>query len=431
MTDLLKNKIPTRIGRAGLLLGAMALSAPMLMAQPAAADDISDLKAENATLKGQIESLARDLQQLRDAVQQNGQAVADVKAEAAAAGPTVSSGEENTKLAISGQVSRMLFYADDGDQTRWFNADNDAASTRLRFVGTTKMDDDWTAGATVEVGFASNSSADVTIDQNTSTIASNSFTERKLELWFANKQLGKLSLGQGSSASDGTVEEDLSGTGAISSSGYSGLGGSLPFRLSGTRGTSSGVTPGDMFDTQDGLSRDDRIRYDSPTFAGTKLSTSWVDGDEWDLAARYGREFDGTEVALAAGYWDASPTAQKTGFGLSASVKASFGTSLSASYSNENIEAVGRNNEEFWYVKLGHDFTVTDIGGTAVSIDYSQTKDQGANGREGTFYSLAAAQSIDKLGAELYAIVGVYDADLAGVQTEDTTMGGFGALVKF
>ena len=154
--------------------------------------------------------------------------MADVKAEAAAAGPTVSSGEENTKLAISGQVSRMLFYADDGDQARWFNADNDAASTRLRFVGTAKMDDDWTAGATVEVGFASNSSADVTIDQNTSTIASNSFTERKLELWFANKQLGKLSLGQGSSASDGTVEEDLSGTGAISSSGYSGRPRRLP-----------------------------------------------------------------------------------------------------------------------------------------------------------------------------------------------------------
>jgi hypothetical protein len=431
MTDLLKNKIPAKIGRTSLLLGAMALSAPMLMAQPAAADDISDLKAENATLKGQIESLARDLQQLRDAVQQNGQAVADVKAEAAAAGPTVSSGKKNTRLAISGQVNRMVFYADDGDQARWFHADNDRSSSRVRFIGTSKLDDTWSAGTTMEVQFESNSTADVTIDQNTAVNASNSFTQRKLELWFSNKDLGKLSLGQGSTASDGTVEVDLSGTGAISSAGYSSLGSSLPFRVSGTQGTSSGVTVGDMFDTQDGLSRDDRIRYDSPTFVGTKLSTSWVDGDEWDLAARYGREFDGTEVALAAGYRDASPTAQKTGFGLSASVKASFGTSLSASYSNEDIEAVGRNNEEFWYVKLGHDFTVTDIGGTAVSIDYSQTKDQGANGREGTFYSLAAAQSIDKLGAELYAIVGVYDADLAGVQTEDIAMGGFGALVKF
>ena len=431
MTDLLKNKIPPRIGRAGLLLGAMALSAPMLMAQPAAADDISDLKAENATLKGQIESLARDLQQLRDAVQQNGQAVADVKAEAAAAGPTVSSGKKNIRLAISGQVNRMVFYADDGDQARWFHADNDRSSSRVRFIGTSKLDDTWSAGTTMEVQFESNSTADVTIDQNTAVNASNSFTQRKLELWFSNKDLGKLSLGQGSTASDGTVEVDLSGTGAISSAGYSSLGSSLPFRVSGTQGTSSGVTVGDMFDTQDGLSRDDRIRYDSPTFAGTKLSTSWVDGDEWDLAARYGREFDGTEVALAAGYRDASPTAQKTGFGLSASVKASFGTSLSGGYSNEDIEAVGRNNEEFWYVKLGHYLTVTDIGGTAVSIDYSQTKDQGANGREGTFYSLAAAQSIDKLGAELYAIVGVYDADLADVQTENITMGGFGALVKF
>ena len=422
-----KNKAYARIGRAGLLLGAAALSAPILLAQPAAADDISDLKAENAALKEQIESLARDLQQLRDAVHQNGQAVAEVKA----AAPVVTSGEENTKLAISGQVNRMLFYADDGDQARWFQADNDAASTRMRFVGKTKMDEDWTAGTNIEVQFASNSTADVTIDQNTATIASNSFTERKLELWFANAMLGKLYLGQGAAASDGTVEEDLSGTGAISSSGYSGLGGSLAIRLSGTGGTTSGVAIGDMFDTQDGLGRDDRIRYDSPTFSGTKFSTSWVDGDEWDLAARYGREFNGTEVALAAGYWDASPTAQKTGYGMSASIKAPFGTSLSGSYSSEDLEAAGRDDEEFWYVKLGHDFDMTSLGGSAVSIDFSQTEDQGATGREGTFYSVAAAQSIDKLSAELYAILGIYDADLPGVQTEDVTIGGFGALVRF
>jgi cell division septum initiation protein DivIVA len=128
--------------RAGLLLGAAALSTAILLPNPAAADDISDLKAENVALKDQIESLARDLQKLRDAVHQNGQAVADVKA----AKPAVTSGKDNTKLAISGQLSRMVFYADDGDQARWFQADNDAASTRMRFVGTTKMDEDWAAG---------------------------------------------------------------------------------------------------------------------------------------------------------------------------------------------------------------------------------------------------------------------------------------------
>jgi len=417
--------------RARRLPGAAALCVFILLSHAVAADDISDLKAENAALRSQIESLARDLQTLRDTVQRNGLAVAQAKAETEAAKPHVSSGEENTKLAISGHLNRMIFHANDGDQTRWFHADNDSSASRVRFIGLTNMSDNWTAGTTLEVQFESNSTDDITIDQNTAVIASNSFTERKLELWFANKNLGKLYLGHGSSASDGTMEEDLSGTGVISGSGYSGLGGSLAFRTSGGQGASTGVTVGDLFSAQNGLNRDDRIRYDSPTFAGTKLSTSWVDGDEWDFAARYGREFNGTEVALAASYWDASPTAQKTGYGMSASAKAPFGTSLSGSFSSEDLEATARDDEEFWHIKLGQEFALTDLGRSAVSIDYSQTENQSATGREGTFYSLAAAQSIDKLSAELYAIIGVYEADIPAVQSEDITIGGFGARVKF
>ena len=58
------------------LLGAAALgTALMITAAPAAADEISDLQAENAALKSQIEALARDLQRLRDEVYQNQQAV--------------------------------------------------------------------------------------------------------------------------------------------------------------------------------------------------------------------------------------------------------------------------------------------------------------------------------------------------------------------
>ncbi|MBT5675324.1 MAG: porin [Rhodospirillaceae bacterium] len=402
-----------------------------MFAVPAAADEIADLKAENDALKGQVETLAGDLQVLRDAVMKNQQAVADVKAASGSSKSIIHSGKKDTELSISGQVNRMVFYADNGDQARWFHADNDRSSTRLRFVGKSKLDDVWSAGSNIEVQFESNSTGDVTIDQNTATAASNSFTERKLELWFSNKDLGKLTFGQGPSASDGSVEEDLSGTGVISAAGFADLGTSLLFRVSGTGGTSSGVTVGSLFSDQDGLSRDDRLRYDTPTFAGTKLSTSWVDGDEWDVAARYGREFDGTEVALAASYWDAAPTSQKTGFGLSASVKAPFGTSLTGSYSSEDLEAAGRDDEEFWYVKLGHDFKMNDLGGTAVSVNYAETQDQGANNREGSFYSLAAVQKVSKISADLYAIIGVYDADLPGVQTEDITIGGFGARVKF
>ena len=419
----------TAIGMAAIIASGHAVAADTT--SPVAADDISELKAENEALKDQIEGLARDLQKLRDAVQQNEQAVADVKTASETSKPFTTSGNEHTKLSVSGQVNRMVMYADDGDQARWFQADNDISSTRVRFVGTTEFDDEWAAGTTVEVQFESNSSADVVIDQNTAVNASNSFTQRKLELWISSSELGKLSLGQGSTASDGTVEEDLSGTGVISGAGFSGMGESLIFRVSGTRGASAGVTVGDLFQDQDGLSRDDRLRYDSPTLAGAKLSTSWVDGDEWDVAARYGREFNGTEMALAAGYWDASPTRQKTGFGISGSLKAPFGTSLSASHSREDLEATGRDEEKFWYVKLGHDFKMTDLGDSAISMDYAETQNFGANNREGTFYSLAAVQQIAKLGTELYANIGLYDANIPSVQTENITIGGFGARVKF
>jgi hypothetical protein len=352
-------------------------------------------------LKSQIEGLARDLQKVRDAVQQNQQAVTDVKASAEGGNSIIRSGRKDTSLSISGQVNRMVFYADDGDQARWFHADNDKSSTRLRLVGKSALDGDWSAGTNIEVQFESNSTGDVTIRQNTAVAASNSFTERKLELWFANAQAGKLTLGQGPTASDGSVEEDLSGTTVITNASFADLGGSLAFRVSGTRGTSTGVTVGGLLSSQGGLSRDDRIRYDSPTLGGAKLSTSWVDGDEWDVALRYGREFNGTELALAGGY------------------------------SVEDLEANGREDEEFWQVKLGHDFKITDIGGTAVSLTYAQTDNAGATNREGTYVGLAAVQNVAKVGAEIYALFGQFDADLPGVVTEDITVGGIGARVKF
>ena len=167
----------------------------------------------------------------------------------------------------------------------------------------------------------------------------------------------------------------------IASSGVSALSGSLEFHRTGTHDTGSGTNIGDVFNSLNGLGSDDRLRYDTPTFAGAKLSTSWIDGDEIDVALRYGRELDGTEVALSLGYWDAGPTSQKEGYGGSLSFKLPFGTSLSGSYGEEDLEATGRDNPQFWHAKLGHDFDVTPLGTSAVSLDYIETDDQNTNGR--------------------------------------------------
>ena len=92
---------------------------------------------------------------------------------------------------------------------------------------------------------------------------------------------------------------------------------------------------------------------------------------------------------------------------------------------------MGCDDEKFWYVKLGHDFNLTDLGGSAFSMDYAEAENFGANNHEGTFYSLTAAQQIAKLGTELYAILGLYDANIPRVQTENTATGRSGGRAKF
>ncbi|MBR46876.1 MAG: hypothetical protein CMM31_10450, partial [Rhodospirillaceae bacterium] len=81
--------------------------------------------------------------------------------------------------------------------------------------------------------------------------------------------------------------------------------------------------------------------------------------------------------------------------------------------------------------KLGHDFDVTPLGTTAVSLDYMETDDQSANGNEGNSYILAGVQVIDKIGTEIYSTIRLFDVDLPAIATDDIFIGAVGARVKF
>ena len=292
----------------GRSLAAALLGTTFLvgLAGPALAD--SHLESENSELRSQIEELRQEVEILKNLVlQQNKKNMEQDESIAQAAEPAapskkVKSGKDNVSLSVYGQVNRMALYADDGKDSRLFHADNDASSTRVGFKGKAKLDDEWSAGATIEVQIESNSSAKVTMDQDTKAEDAKNFSERKLEVWFKSKQLGKLSLGQGSTASDGTIEEDLSGTGVITGAGFAATGGELAILRAGVQdldpdgdGTDdfanqraaadTGIVVDDLYSNMDGLSRKDRLRYDSPTFAGVQLSTSIL-SETWGKRCR-------------------------------------------------------------------------------------------------------------------------------------------------
>lgn len=343
----------------------------------------------------------------------------------------VSKGVGNVQLRISGQVNRALNVVNDGDTTELFNVDNDNSSSRVRFQGRAGVTDDLQLGTNFEVQFESNSTADVS-QENEQGQGPNNFTERKIELFVRSKTYGRISLGQGDTASNGTSEQDLSKTGVIAYSGVSDMAGGIEFLDDNDNLT--GTSIGDVFSNLDGLSRDDRVRYDTPTFAGFTASTSWGADDAFDVALRYASEFGGIRVAAAVAYADGEDGGAVT---LDERINGSASvlhtpTGLNLTFAAGQDELDGADNDPmFWYVKLGWIANFFPIGPTAFAIDYGYSEEIDAEDDEAQTYGIFAVQHLSDWGAEFYTGVRNYDADLEATSTEDIFVWMTGARFKF
>jgi predicted porin len=421
----------TRALLVGTVLSGAVAAAPLSGAKADMQDEIDALKAENAELREMVKSLIQDVQVLQNSVKQTNEAV-QAAATPKAPEKMVQAGRSDVQVTVSGHVNRMLFYADDGDQAQLFNADNKSSSSRLNVTGKGKISDDLTAGAIVEVELRSNDSSRVTMAQESENSPGVSLTERRLEAYLQSETFGTLFLGQGPQAADGVTENDLSGTSVISTSSMGqDQGTSILFRRSGTN-LSSGFTVGNLFNNFD-VSRRDRIRYDTPDIAGFIGSISYSDFDIYDYALRYGGEFDGWKAVAAIGYTDMqNQPVGSSNINGSAAIRAPFGTSIQGAYAVQDVDVVGRNDGDLWWIKLGHEFAeLVPFGSTAVSIAYAETGDQAVNESEGSWWSLAAVQIIKKASTEIYFNVGQYNADIPNISTEDILIAGLGARVRF
>lgn len=344
----------------------------------------------------------------------------------------VTSGNGNIKLSVSGQVNRALLYVDDGADEQFFNVDNDNSSTRLRFVGSGSYNEAISAGTIIEVQFESNSTADISMNQDGAT-GTDSFTQRKLELYFDHKRFGRLWLGQGDTASNGTSEVDLSGTGVVGYSGIGDMAGGIQFQdIGGT-----GPKIGSVFSNMDGMSRDDRLRYDTPSFSGFKLSGSLIENNAADVAARYNATLGGFELGTAVAY--ASNSGRDAGPGDLGFTQINGSVSLLHSSGFNLTGAAGQRDPDdptrledplFWYVKVGYKWD-GDLGGTAIAIDYTQADDVDEDNDEGTSYGVFLVQKVDKIATDLYIGGRVHQFDRTGRTFDDITAVMAGARIKF
>ncbi len=224
---------------------------------------------------------------------------------------TARKGNRKVKLTVSGHVNESLLYWDDGfKRNLYVGHTNLAAQTRFRFVGDAKINADWSAGYLLEIGTASVRSDHV--DQVTDDSGA-SVGIRHSAWWISNKNLGKLWLGQTSTATDSITEINLANVAHMGMQNLAANGGGLFVR--NNDGSTSAArryafiggsnTPGspavDSSQIGEG-NRQNVVKYETPAIMGFIASTSFGEDDMWDAALRYAGEFSGFKLAFGVGY---------------------------------------------------------------------------------------------------------------------------------
>lgn len=330
---------------------------------------------------------------------------------------TITNAAENLEFGWSGQVSRAVTYADNGTDDDILSVDNNNSGTRLRLTGQVDIRPGLQAGVVWETQYQDNSSSSIDIDDSDNGSSTNT---RKSELWFKGGW-GKVTLGQGDGAANGTSEVDFSGTTIADYSGNN-LDDGISFAdASGTKVVKNGA----VFDNFDGLSRNDRVRYDSPNFGPIGVAVSGGQ-DRSELGLRYSQNLGGgAKVGAALGYVS-DDNRDFTQLGISASYITSGGFNVTGHYGEKDLDASGSVDPEGLYIKVGQ-----KLGKHNLSLSYHEVDDNAAAGDEAERVNVAWVYNITK-GVELFGVYQNASLDRAGgVSLEDTDQISIGSRVKF
>lgn len=373
-------------------------------------------------------------------------------------------------------INRAMLHADDGYQKDTYFVDNYNKSTRLGVTGEKKLDNCFTVGGKLEVQYTNPNSATVSqYNKNSSPLGAtedNAFNVRQADTWIKGP-FGQFSLGHGSMSSFTAIGSDLSGT--ADTFGYAGpwlMGGGIGFHRTGTGAvtTAAGAGPTviQAFTPYESVFyRQNRVRYDTPTFAGFTLSGSIYSGSipafanldgssgagtqkyGTDVTLRYSNSFDvikllgaisfnrlskGNAVTTAtpdlnnAKIWDGSFAVLHVPTGINGSVQYAQKTMANpgltrtlfggTAIDNGRITTFPTQKPKFSRVQLGLISDLNCYGPTNFVVDYTQTKNNLENEGKGKGYGAGVVQQLKKVNSEIY--MGVrrlkYTAPTAGVE---------------
>lgn len=328
-------------------------------------------------------------------------------------------------FTVSGHINRALFITDKDESTRAHVGDNGSSGTRVRFTGSSEMMEGSSAGVNLEYA------------------AGATLTLRYAEAYYSGA-FGKVSIGQGDNAGDGSVYSDKSGVFGIGHGQGAG------------QSSLAGYGAGSYFGSLDGgAHRMERIRYDTPAIGPVSAAVSFgkhrvaamgavspvtgepmvspaVDRDIVSAGAKVAQTFDGTEFQAKVGTVQFS--AGDTGnISASAGVKLASGVTISGAWGKgtdmHGADGPGPTSPSYFQSTIGY-----VIGDTSFAASWWQTADFVNEDSEGTAIGIGANHNLPKVGAQVYVAVQNYSVkdDAAAVPVDrDETVAVIGTRIKF
>lgn len=306
-------------------------------------------------------------------------------------------------VVFYGQANPAYQIFDDGEESTEGLVDNGNWNTRLG-LRTSQPLKDSTLRFRLESGLGLRNSAAVSQDFRPDSMD----WQRTALRWFESAldtRYGTVSAGQGSQASDGTAGMDESFT--LHAGGADSTDGFAAFRFRDGNGELTDVTVGAVNDSFDGARRF-RIRYDSPSYAGVMISSSYgrnvlvsEDNTEYyDVALRGLCNPGDFSVQTAIGYgWEDNPDGENR-----ERVAGSMTVFHNPSGLNLAVSAGSRiSGPDYYYTRAGWRTAFFDCGTTSLSVDYYNGRDFISDGARTENYGLYAVQSFDTLSIDVYA----------------------------
>jgi hypothetical protein len=408
---------------------------------------------------------------------------------------TARKGNRKVSLTISGQVNRGLLAWDDGIDSDAYIVDNDYSSTRFSFSGKAKMKPGYTAGFAIEIEVQDAASNDVSqagferavVNTDGETIATiggdegsseaSTLLTRQAYLYIEGDKYGRVGIGQQATASDGIAEINLANFGGKLNADSSFVQ-NFKVRSKGAGNNESiGAVDGglrwrNLAGNLDGLSRNDVVRYDSPSIYGFIVSASWGDNDIWDAALRFKKEWNSFRIAAGIAYaYDGSRKDDGSGAITSSSGVVQFENTdfeqVSGSASVLHIPtglfltfAAGERTYDddgagtgtgapledasYWYITGGIEKKFLSYGATTLYAEYGDYEGSfqiskgslGTTGEaEASKFGIGVVQAFDSAALELYVHYEHWEADVGdadgGIETEDMDVVLTGARIKF